>query len=198
MNIHYLQIYNFAVRKLQKSEMARVKLLDKEFETSILAADIEQAAADVAARISRDLKDKNPIFLVVLNGAFMFAADLLRNVTIDCQISFVKLASYAGTQSTGVMKHLIGVNEDLRGREVVIIEDIVDAGTTITNIIEQVKALGTDKIHVCSMLFKPEVCPKEKTPEYIGLNIPNAFIVGHGLDYDGYGRNLRDIYKIVE
>jgi hypoxanthine phosphoribosyltransferase len=178
--------------------MARVKILDKEFETSIVADEIDKATAAVAARINNDLQGKKPIFLVVLNGAFMFASDLMKHVNIDCQISFVKLASYEGTKSTGSMKQLIGMNEDLHGRSVVIVEDIVDTGATITNIIQQVKGLGAEEVHVCTMLFKPGVCPKEKTPEYIGLNIPNEFIVGHGLDYDGYGRNLVDIYKIIE
>ncbi|MCF0190658.1 MAG: hypoxanthine phosphoribosyltransferase [Marinilabiliaceae bacterium] len=178
--------------------MTRVKILDKEFETSISEATILESINEVAKRVNHDLKDENPLMLCVLNGAFMFAADLMKAVTIPCQISFVKVASYNGTSSTGSVKQLIGLNEDIKGRSIVLVEDIIDTGVTIKGLKEQVVAMGAKDVRVATLLFKPESCMSGIKPEYIGLTIPNDFIVGYGLDYDGYGRNLRDIYTLVK
>lgn len=178
--------------------MARVKILDKEFETSIPEETILKSIDGVADKINAELADKNPLFVCVLNGAFMFAADLMKRITIPCQISFVKVASYSGTQTTGSVKQLIGFNEDVKGRTVVLIEDIVDTGITIDGLAKQVESMGAADVKIATMLFKPESCRPDIKPSYIGMNIPNAFIVGYGLDYDGYGRNLKDIYTLVK
>lgn len=178
--------------------MARVKILDKEFETSITEETILKSIDGVADKINAELADKNPLFVCVLNGAFMFAADLMKRITIPCQISFVKVASYSGTQTTGSVKQLIGFNEDVKGRTVVLIEDIVDTGITIDGLAKQVESMGAADVKIATMLFKPESCRPDIKPSYIGMNIPNAFIVGYGLDYDGYGRNLKDIYTLVK
>lgn len=159
---------------------------------------ILSAIDGVAAKINAELDGKDPLFVCVLNGAFMFAADLMKRVTIPCQISFVKVASYSGTSTTGSVKQLIGLNEKIEGRTVVLIEDIVDTGITIAGLVEQVKQMGAAEVKIATLLFKPESCKNGINPEYVGLNIPNDFIVGYGLDYDGYGRNLKDIYTLVK
>ena len=138
------------------------------------------------------------LFIAVLNGSFIFAADLMRNITIPCEISFVKLASYQGTTSTGVIKEVIGLNEDLAGRTVVILEDIVDTGFTIKRMIETLGTRGPESVHVCTLLLKPGKLQVPLNVEYVAMEIPNDFIVGYGLDYDQQGRNLRDIYTLVE
>mgnify|MGYP002621911669 CR=1 FL=1 len=178
--------------------MARIKILDKTFETTYTEADVLSAISRVADKISKDLTDKDPVFVCVLNGAFMFAADLMKRVNIPSQISFVKLASYSGTQSTGVTKELIGLNESLVGKTVVIIEDIVDTGITIANLMEQVRQKGATDVRVATLLYKPASCKLNWTPEYVGIEIPNDFIVGYGLDYDGYGRNIPEIMTLVK
>ncbi len=178
--------------------MSRVKLLDKEFELSIPEETLLKAVDQVAEKMNKDLEGKNPLMVCVLNGSFMFASDLMKRITIPCEISFVKLSSYSGTGSTGKVKELIGLNEDISDRTVVLLEDIVDTGLTIINTVEQVKAMGSTDVRVATMLFKPEACKHDVKLDYVGMDIPNDFIVGYGLDYDGYGRNLKDIYTVVE
>lgn len=178
--------------------MSRAKILDKEFETTYSQEQILAAERVVADAINKDLADRDPLFLCVLNGAFMFAADLMKMVNIPSRISFVKLASYSGTQSTGKVKELIGLNEDLTGRCVVLIEDIVDTGFTIQMLIDQAKARGAAEVRVATLLFKPQSCKTGFVPDYVGLEIPNYFIVGYGLDYDGYGRNMPEIMTLVK
>ena len=178
--------------------MARVKVLDKEFETSIPEQTILEAIDRVAGKINADLSDKSPLFVCSRNGAFMFAADLMKRVSIPCQITFVKVASYEGTGSTGKVKQLIGFNEDIKGRTVVLVEDIVDTGVTIEGLVAQVRSLGAADVRIATMLFKPQSCKKDVCPDYVGLDIPNDFIIGYGLDYDGYARNLRDIYTLIK
>lgn len=178
--------------------MARIKLHDKTFETSITEAEIKARVKAVADRINRDMVGRNPLLLAVLNGSFVFAADLMRMLTIPCEISFVKLASYQGTTSTGAIKEVIGINEDLEGRTVIIVEDIVESGLTMKRMIE---TLGTRKpasVHICTLLLKPEKLKVDLNIEYAAMEIPNDFIVGYGLDYDQQGRNLADIYTLVE
>ena len=178
--------------------MSRIKLIDKVFETSITEAEIQERVKAVADRINKDMADKNPILLPVLNGSFMFAADLMRMLTIPCEISFVKLASYQGTTSTGTIKEVIGINEDLSGRTVIIIEDIVESGLTIKRMIETIGTRAPKSIHICTLLIKPERLTVPLDVEYAAIEIPNDFIVGYGLDYNQQGRNLRDIYTLVE
>jgi hypoxanthine phosphoribosyltransferase len=178
--------------------MSRIKLIDKVFETSITEAEIKERVKAVADRINKDMADKNPILLAVLNGSFMFAADLMRMLTIPCEISFVKLASYQGTTSTGTIKEVIGINEDLSGRTVIIVEDIVESGLTIKRMIETIGTRAPKSIHICTLLIKPERLTVPLNVEYAAIEIPNDFIVGYGLDYNQQGRNLRDIYTLVE
>lgn len=178
--------------------MATIKILDKTFSTSIPEEEILKNVKKVADRISKDMEGKNPLLLAVLNGSFVFAADLMRMITIPCEISFVKLASYQGTTSTGTIKEVIGINEDLQGRTVIIVEDIVESGLTIKRMMETLGTRGPKSIHVCTLLLKPERLKVDLDIEYAAMEIPNDFIVGYGLDYDQQGRGLRDIYTVVE
>ena len=178
--------------------MEIIQVKDKKFRTSITEAEIQQRIQAVADRINKDFAGKNPLFLAVLNGAFMFAADLMRKITIPSEISFVKLASYQGTISTGTIKEVIGINEDLAGRTVIIVEDIVDTGLTMKRMIESLGTRNPESVHICTLLLKPEKLQVDLNIEYAAIEIPNEFIVGYGLDYDQQGRNLRDIYTIVE
>lgn len=178
--------------------MATIKILDKTFSPSIPEEEILKNVKKVADRISKDMEGKNPLLLAVLNGSFVFAADLMRMITIPCEISFVKLASYQGTTSTGTIKEVIGINEDLQGRTVIIVEDIVESGLTIKRMMETLGTRGPKSIHVCTLLLKPERLKVDLDIEYAAMEIPNDFIVGYGLDYDQQGRGLRDIYTVVE
>lgn len=178
--------------------MSIVKIKDKTFKTSISEQEIKQRIREVAAKISEDMAGKNPLFLGVLNGAFMFAADLMREITIPCEISFVKLASYQGTTSTGKVKEIFGINEDLTDRTVIIIEDIVDTGRTMKQMMESLGTRRLASVHVCSLFVKPDKLQEPIDIDYACFSIPNDFIVGYGLDYDQYGRNLREIYTLVE
>lgn len=177
--------------------MSVVKIKDKTFKTSIPEKEIKARIQAVADRINHDLADKNPLFLAVLNGAFVFAADLMRMITIPCKISFVKLASYQGTTSTGKITEVMGINEDLTDRTIVIIEDIVDTGLTMKRMIESLGTRHPASVHICSLLVKPEKLQVDLNIEYAAMEIPNDFIVGYGLDYDQQGRNLPDIYTLV-
>ena len=176
--------------------MARIKLKDKIFETSIPEAEILKRIKVVADKINKDMEGKNPLLLAVLNGSFVFAADLMRMLTIPCEISFVKLASYQGTTSTGVIKEVFGINEDLNGRTVIIVEDIVESGLTMKRMIETLGTRNPESIHICTLLLKPDRLTVPINVEYAVMEIPNDFIVGYGLDYDQQGRNLRDIYTL--
>ncbi len=178
--------------------MDTIKIKDKNFAVSIPEAKILKEVERLAAQISRDLEGKNPLFLGILNGSFMFAADLFRRITIPAEISFVKLASYEGTASTGVIKEVIGLSENISGRTIVVVEDIVDTGCTMQKLLENLGTRSPESIHVCTLLLKPEKLKVPLNVEYVALEIPNDFIVGYGLDYDGFGRNLKDIYTVVE
>jgi hypoxanthine phosphoribosyltransferase len=149
--------------------------------------------------MNQDLDGEKPLFLCILNGSFMFAAELFKRISlIEAEISFVKLASYQGDSTTGTVKQLIGLNEDIKGRTVVILEDIVDTGITIENIMEQMAKLEPKEVKIATLLLKPDALQKDVQLDYVGLEIPNDFIVGYGLDYDGYGRNLIDIYSVIK
>ena len=152
----------------------------------------------MAEKINRDMEGKNPLFLAVLNGAFMFASDLMKRLTIPCEISFVKLASYQGVTSSGKVKEVIGINEDISGRHVIIIEDIVESGLTIKRMLESLGTRNPASVHVCTLLYKPEKMRNDIDIEYVAMRIPNDFVVGYGLDYNQQGRNLKDIYSLVE
>ena len=178
--------------------MDTVKIKDKSFRVSIPEAEIKQRVKALAEQMSKDLEGKNPIFLAVLNGAFIFAADLMREMTIPCEISFVKLASYQGTTSTGKVKEVFGINEDLSGRTVVIVEDIVESGQTMKQMIESLGTRNPASVQICTLFFKPEKLKEELTLDYVAFRIPDDFILGYGLDYDGLGRELKDVYTIVE
>ncbi len=174
-----------------------VQVHDKFFEPFIDEEAIQKEVSRVAHEMNRDLASKDPIFLGILNGAFMFASDLYKQLDFPCQISFLKLASYSGTQSTGSVKQLIGINRDLKDRVVVVLEDIVDTGVTLDTIIRQLSGFEPAEIRVATFLHKPEATVKEVKLDYVGMEIPNNFILGYGLDYDGYGRNFREIYRLV-
>lgn len=178
--------------------MGIVKIKDKTFKTSIPEAEILKKVQVVADRINKDYEGRKPVFLAVLNGSFIFAADLMRMITVPSEISFVKYASYEGTSSTGSMKTLMGINQNLEGRDVIIVEDIVDSGFTMAHMIEDLKKENPASIEICSLLVKPGNLKVDLDINYAVMEIPNDFIVGYGLDYDQEGRNLRDIYTIVE
>lgn len=176
--------------------MVKIRLLDKEFSLIIPADKIQSEVQHIADRMNAELKDEDVIYIGILNGAFMFASDLLRKINFNAQVSFVKLTSYQGTSSTGEVKGLIGINEVLKDKTVVIIEDIIDTGATIESIINQIKGFRPQQIFVTTLLLKPDLYQKDLRIDYVGFRIPKDFVVGYGLDYQGYGRNLRSIYKL--
>ena len=178
--------------------MSIVKIKDKTFETSIPEASIKERVRQLAQQMSKDLDGKNPVLLGVLNGSFIFAADLMREMTIPCEISFVKLASYQGTTSTGKVHEVLGINEDLSGRHVVIVEDIVDTGRTMKQMVESLGTRNPASIHICTLFVKPDKLEEQLDIEYAAFSIPNDFIVGYGLDYDQQGRGLKEIFTLVE
>ncbi len=178
--------------------MSIVKIKDRTFKTFIPETEILKQVKAVADNISKDMDGKNPLLLAVLNGSFVFAADLMRYITIPCEISFVKLASYQGITSSGVIEEVIGLNEDLNGRTVIIVEDIVDTGATMQRMLQTLGTRHPASIHICSLLVKPDKLKVPLNIEYVAMKIPNDFIVGYGLDYDQHGRNLRDIYVVEE
>ncbi len=177
--------------------MSTVKIKDKEFSTFISAEKIQARIAELALELNNDYQDKNPVFIGVLNGAFLFTADLFRCMKGDCEVSFIRVASYTGTQSSGAVKEVMGLSSDLKGRHLVLIEDIVDTGHTAVYLMETVKKLEPASVRFATLLLKPEALQHDFRPDYIGFEIPNDFIVGYGLDYDGLGRNLNDIYTLI-
>ena len=177
--------------------MKTVKVLDKEFSIYIPQEKIENAIQTVADQLNKDMVDKNPLFLVVLNGAFMFASELFKRLTIPCEISFVKLSSYAGTETTNVVRELIGLDHSLEGRNVVIVEDIVDTGHTMKYTLEKLYKLNAANVRIATLFFKPKSFQYDYPINYKAMDIENEFIVGYGLDYNQQGRNLPDIYKVI-
>lgn len=172
-----------------------MKVNDLEFKKLIAASKIEERVAALAAEINRDYKDKSPILLPILNGSFMFASDLMKELQIPCRVSFVKISSYSGTASTGQLKTLIGHEESLFNQDVLILEDIVDTGLTLQKIIEELRGLGAKSVEAISLLRKTPAREKKIDVKYVGFELDNDFVVGYGMDYDGLGRNLKDIYK---
>ena len=177
----------------------QVTLHDKTFSVSIPEAQILQAVEQVANQLNSDLKNTDtPLFISILNGSFMFTADLMKYITLPCEVSFLKLASYSGTQSSGSVRELIGLTQSIEGRTVIVLEDIVDSGNTLVELVKILAAHNPKEIKLATLLFKPDAYKKDLKVDYIGLSIPNDFIVGYGLDYDELGRNLRDIYTLVK
>jgi hypoxanthine phosphoribosyltransferase len=176
--------------------MKSVIIKDKEFELFLTQDVIEKAIDKIAERLDKDLAGRDPLFICVLNGSFMYASELMKRVSIPCEVSFVKMSSYKGTTSTGKLKEIYGLEEDIQDRTVVIVEDIVDTGYTMSLMLEQLTCDSPKEILVTTLLLKPEALQHQVQLDYVALEIPSDFIVGYGLDYDGYGRNLPDIYKL--
>ena len=177
--------------------MKTVQVKDKQFELFISEDKLQREIKRIADSICNDYLGKSPLFLVILNGSFMFASDLFKNIQLPVEISFIKVSSYSGVASTECVKELIGLNEDVAGRTVVIIEDIVDSGRTMYGMVQKLKSLGVEDLRIATLFFKPEALKYDLDINYVAMEIPNDFIVGYGLDYDGYGRNLRDIYTLI-
>lgn len=178
--------------------MREIQIKDKRFRVSIPEEKILRSIAQIAEKIDVDYQGKVPLFICVLNGAFLFAADLLKMLSLECEISFVKLASYEGTASVGKVKTLIGLNQNIKGRDVVIVEDIVDTGLTIDTLYKQLQVFEPNSIKVATMMFKPDSYQKEVPIDYFAMEIPANFIVGYGLDYEERGRNLKNIYSLIQ
>lgn len=176
--------------------MAVVHVQDKRFETYISSAEINKRVALLAAQLNTDYEGLNPLLLGILNGSFIFAADLFRNITVPAEISFIKLASYKGTTSTGNVITAIGLEENISGRHVIIVEDIIDTGRTLHSFLPQVMQQQPASLKIACFLSKPDAREYQVDADYIGFEIPNNFVVGYGLDYDGQGRNLPDLYML--
>lgn len=175
-----------------------IQVLDKSFEVFISKDEIERKVSSLADTINSDYKGGEVVFIAVLNGAFMFASDLLKKINLTCEITFVKMSSYQGTQTSGMVEELIGLTTNVEGKELIVIEDIVDTGHTVDKIISLLKDKNPKSVKICSLLYKPDAFQGKTKPEYVGFSIPNAFVVGYGLDYDQKGRNLDALYQIRE
>ncbi|WP_323053793.1 hypoxanthine phosphoribosyltransferase [Galbibacter sp. EGI 63066] len=175
-----------------------IKLHDKYFEPFISADEIDAAIKKMAKAVKADFKNETPIFVCVLNGAFMFASDFIKHYDQPCEVSFVKLSSYHGISSTGIVKTLLDVSEDIEGRSVVILEDVIDTGSTVKELVSMFSNINVKRFKIASMFYKPEVYSGEYNIDYVGIEIPDRFIVGYGLDYNELGRNLPEVYQIKE
>lgn len=175
-----------------------IQIHDKSFENYISAEEVQGKVKELAEQINHDYEGKAPLFVAVLNGAFMFAADLMKGIMVPCEISFVKVSSYEEMHSTGNIKQLIGLNENILGKEIIIIEDIVDSGRTISKIVEEFRSLGARSVEIVTLLKKPESKDLKEQVRYVGFEIPETFVVGYGLDYNGQGRNFSDIYQYID
>jgi hypoxanthine phosphoribosyltransferase len=178
--------------------MDTVQLNDKKFTPFLTASQIDEQIQRLGAELNKDYEGKRPLFIAILNGSFMFASDLFKALTIECEICFIKLASYKGTKSTGQVITSIGLDATLTDRHVIIIEDIVDTGKTLHEFLPQLINQQPASLKIASLLHKPDALAYPVKIDYLGFNVPNKFLLGYGLDYDGYGRNLKEIYKLVE
>jgi hypoxanthine phosphoribosyltransferase len=178
--------------------MKEIRILDKKFKELIPEKKLQERIGELAAQLNTDLAGKDVVFLGILNGAFLFAADIFRRIDLQVRISFVKLASYEGTSSSGSIKELIGWNEDIKNKTIVVIEDIVDTGNTLERIVDELVIRKASEIKIAALLYKPSAYTKKIPIDYVGFEIPNDFVVGYGLDYDGYGRNLPSVYTLVK
>lgn len=174
-----------------------IHLHDKTFVPYISSEEIQFAIQNMAKQMASDFFEETPVFIGVLNGSFMVLGDLMKNYRGMCEVSFVKVASYEGTATTNAIKQLIGVNENLEGRTVVIVEDIIDTGNTIVALKQLLKQHKVKHLKIAALFFKPNACKHDLKIDYVGIRIPNKFIVGYGLDYNGLGRNLPDVYQIA-
>lgn len=178
--------------------MSIIRVHDKQFEPYLTANEITARIKVLAQQLDKDYAGKRPLFIAILNGSFIFAADLFKELTMEAEICFIKLASYKGTKSSGQVITAIGLDTDLFGREVVIVEDIVDTGKTLSEFLPQLQHQQPASMKIVALLHKPEATVFPIPINYLGFSIPNKFVVGYGLDYDGLGRNIREIYKLVE
>lgn len=173
-----------------------MKIKDKSFKILIKEEDLQSRVSAISKAINKDYKDKNPLFIGILNGSFMFVTDILKDISLECEISFIKLSSYTEMTSSGSIKELIGLNENLFNRDIIILEDIIDSGRTISSVLEEFKLRGASTVEVATLLLKPNALKVDVDIKYIGFEIGNEFVVGYGLDYDGLGRNARSIYQL--
>jgi len=184
------------IAKLQT--MSEIWIKDKKFSLFLSEKEIQNGINNVAESIRQDFKEKDPLFICVLNGAFMFASDLIKQLDFHCELCFIRLKSYEGTKTEGKIKEIFGLIEDIENRNVVILEDIIDTGHTMNSLINQLSKRKPASLRVATLLLKPDALQLDVKPDYIAIEIPNDFIVGYGLDYEGHGRNLRNIYKICD
>jgi hypoxanthine phosphoribosyltransferase len=173
-----------------------IRILDKSFDVFIEEDELQAEIRSLAEQINKDFEGQEVLFIAVLNGAFMFAADLMKSISLECEISFVKMSSYKGVQSTGQVNELIGLNADLKGKKVILLEDIVDTGLTMDKILSLVESHEPSTVKICTLLYKPTAFKGKNEPHYVGFSIPDAFVVGYGLDYNERGRNLGSVYQI--
>lgn len=178
--------------------MSVIRVHDKNFEPYLTAQEVHDAVKRLSESINKDYEGKRPLFVAILNGAFMFASDLFKGLTIEAEISFIKLASYKGTKSTGRVLTAIGLDADIYQRHIIIVEDIVDTGKTLTQFLPKLTHQQPASIKICALLHKPDATVNPIKIDYLGFTIPNKFVVGYGLDYDGLGRNIPEIYKLAE
>lgn len=175
-----------------------IQLHDKTFEPYLSAQQLDEAIQKIASEITADYSTKKPLLIGILNGSFMVMSDLMKKLNFDLEMSFVKFSSYEGTTSTGEVNELIGFNQDLKDRDVIIVEDIVDTGNTLEKVLAILKESGANSVKIATLLFKPTVFDKKYEINYVGLEIPNTFVVGYGLDYNELGRNIKEIYKLSQ
>jgi hypoxanthine phosphoribosyltransferase len=178
--------------------MPPIKLHDKTFDTYLSEEDILKKVKELAEAINRDYKDKRPLFIPILNGSFMFASDLFKYLTIEAEVCFIKLASYKGMRSSGNIITAIGLDQDLIDRDIIVVEDIVDTGKTLTEFLPKLSHNQPASLKIAALLHKPEATVYPLVIDYVGFSIPNKFVVGYGLDYDGLGRNLKEIYQLAQ
>lgn len=177
--------------------MDKIKILDREFRITITNGKIQKSISRIAGKMNKDLKGKDVVFLGILNGAFMFVTDLMEKINFNCRVSFVKLAAYQDSTSAGTVKRLIGLNEDISDKTVIVLEDIIETGITINDVLRQLKGYEPKEVLIATLLIKTGCLKKEIKPDYTGFEIPPDYVVGYGLDYKGYGRNLKNIYTII-
>jgi hypoxanthine phosphoribosyltransferase len=177
--------------------MAVIKVHDKSFDIYLSESAIQQRVKELAEKINEDFKGRRPLFIAILNGSFMFASDLFRNLDIEAELCFIKLASYKGMKSSGNVVTSIGLEDDIFGRDIIIVEDIVDTGKTLHDFMPKLQHQQPRSLKIAALLHKPEATTYPLTLDYVGFDIPNKFVVGYGLDYDGLGRNLKEIYQVV-
>jgi len=177
--------------------MSVIKVHDKEFVPYLTSGEIDKQIARVASEINRDYAGKKPLFIAILNGSFIFAADLFKQINVEAEIAFIKLASYKGVKSTGKVITSIGLDTDIYGRDVIIIEDIVDTGKTLFQFLPQLEHQHPSSLKIASLLHKPDAMVHPIKIDYLGFTIPDKFVLGYGLDYDGLGRNIKEIYQLV-